>query len=91
MGDVVFALPWGKVHQRYTLVLDELVDGGDELLGHRVHQRRGDKRVAPVPFEEPDHTELVLQLGLVEVQVHAVDALDLKRHVLGEDLGSAAG
>jgi hypothetical protein len=44
-----------------------------------------------VTLEEPDHAELVLQLGLVEVEVHAVDALHLKGHVLGEDLTGAAG
>ena len=91
MGDVVFALPRGKVHQRHALLLDELVDRGHKRLGDGVHQHRGDNRVAPVTLEEPDHAELVLQLGLVEVEVHPVDALDLKRHVLGEDLAGAAG
>jgi hypothetical protein len=91
VGHVVFALPRGKVHQRHALVLDELVDRGHKRLGDGVHQRGGDKRVAPVAFEEPDDAEFVLQLGLVEVEVHAVDALHLKGHVLGEDLTGAAG
>ena len=91
VGDIVFALPRGEVHQRHPLLLHELVDRGHKRAGDRVHERRGDKRVAPVAFEEPDHAEFVLQLGLVEVEIHAVDALDLKRDVLGEDLGGAAG
>jgi hypothetical protein len=44
-----------------------------------------------VQLEEPDDTELVLQTGLVEVQVHPVDALDLQSDVLGENVTGTAG
>ena len=41
-------------------------------------------------LEEPDHPELVLQLGLVEVQVHPVDALHLESHMIGENIPNSA-
>lgn len=91
MGDVVLALALGEVDQVQALVIDEPVDPRDERVGHRVHQGGGGKRHPPVALEEPDHTAGVHQLGLVEVQVHAVDAVELEHDVVIEHVGHSGG
>src|SRR5579863_6960875 len=40
--------------------------------------------------KELDHPALVLQPRHVQVQIHPVDALDLERHVTGQDISGAA-
>jgi hypothetical protein len=72
------------------VALREVGDVGHELLADRVHQRRGGEWHPPMAFEEADHAQLVLQTGLVDVQIHTVDALDLQRDTLGQHLGDAA-
>lgn len=44
-----------------------------------------------VSAEEADNAARELQLGLVHVEVHAVDALDLEGDVVFEDLCGIAG
>jgi len=39
--------------------------------------------------KETNHTEVTLQLWLIDIQVHAVDALHFERHVFADDLGNA--
>ena len=39
VGDIVFALPLGKVHDRHALVFGEAVEAGDEALADRLQQR----------------------------------------------------
>jgi len=90
-GDVVLALTLGELDQRHVLVPAEPVDRRDEALADRVHQRRGRERRATVPAEEAHHTSRVLQPGLVDVQVHPVDALHLQRHMTGENISGSAG
>lgn len=41
--------------------------------------------------EERHHPVHVLQPGLIDVQEHPIDALNLKRHMLIEDISNAAG
>ena len=60
-------------------------------LGDRVHQRRGDELEPPVALEEADHAQLMLQLGLVQVQVQPVDALKLEGHMLVEHVCGGSG
>jgi hypothetical protein len=43
-----------------------------------------------MPDEEPRRTTGVLQPGLVHVEVHPVDALDLEAHMTGQDIGNSA-
>jgi hypothetical protein len=90
LGHVVLALARGEVHQGDPLRLDEGVDGGHEVLGHGVHEGRGNEGPAPVVLEEPNDARLVHQLGLVDVEVHPVDALDLQAHVVSEDIGGTS-
>ncbi len=37
--------------------------------------------------EESSHTPIRLQAGLIDVEIHAVDAFDLEGHVMPEDIG----
>jgi hypothetical protein len=91
MGDVVLALTPGEVDHRHARVATEPVDRGDKPLSDRVHQRRRGERRSPVPTEEPDRPVHMLQPGLVDVEIHPVDALDLQGDVVIEDISDAAG
>jgi len=42
-----------------------------------------------VADEEPGYAAAVLQPGLVDVQVHPVDRLDLEDHVIRQDVGDS--
>ena len=43
--------------------------------------------MAPVPDEERRDPGTVLQPGLVQVQVHPVDRLDLEQHMTSQHIG----
>lgn len=90
LGDVVFALVLGEVHQVQAVPVDERADRGHERLGHRGHQRRGREGVTPVEVEEPGRPARVLQQRLVHVAVHPVDRLELERDMPIENIGHAA-
>jgi hypothetical protein len=66
-----------------------MADVGGEPLGHRQHQRRGDKPVAPVLAEEVVDPLPVLQPRLPERQHHPVNAADLQHHMTGQDLSGS--
>ena len=87
LGEVVLAFP-AEVHQVQAVRLREVVDVRDEGLGDRVHQRGRGVLVTPVPDEEDRDPAAALQPGLIDVQVHPVDALDLQHHVIGQDVSS---
>ena len=74
---------FGREGDEGDLFLDgEGFDRPDEGLADRVHQRRGGKRVPAVVPEERRHAPLVLELRDVDVEVHAIHALDFQRDVL---------
>ena len=87
LGDVVLALPLGEGDQGDLFLLDEAIDRGDEGLAHGVHEGRGGEGLSAMEAEESGHAAVGLQPGLVDVEVHAVDAFDLEGHVLLEDIG----
>jgi len=64
-----------------------MIDVRCERGGHRRHQRGGSEQVTPVPGEERRDPGAVLQPRLVDVQVHAVDRLDLEQHMTGQHVG----
>jgi hypothetical protein len=68
-----------------------MADIAGERRRHRGHQRRGGKPVAPVPHEERRDPSTVLQPRLVEIQVHAIDRLDLEQHMTSEHISSTTG
>src|SRR5918992_6220962 len=56
----------------------------------RIHEGRGGEGVSPVKAPERGNTTLALELGLVDVEVQAVDTLDFQGHMLADDLGDGA-
>ncbi len=89
LATLVLALPLGEPDQVQPARIDVMADVGGEPLGHRQHQRRGDKLVPAVLAEEPVDALPVLQPRLAERQQHPVDAADLQRHVTGQDLSGS--
>ena len=81
--DVVFAFPGLEIDQRDPGPADEPVDTAYEPRADRHHQRRRRDREPPLP-EEPHHPALVLQPGLIQVQIQPVDATHHQRRVLAE-------
>jgi len=88
LGDVVFSLALGKGDQWDLFLLDEALDRSDEGFADRVHECRGGKGLTAVEPEERRDTTGRLQTGLIEVEIHAVDAFNLESHVLAEDIGN---
>ena len=86
-GHAVLTLALLERHDGYLFLFGKLLHLGDERLGDRIHQRTGGKPVAEMEPEETGHSSRPLQRRHVHVQVHAVDSLDLQRHVLPENLG----
>jgi hypothetical protein len=90
-GDVVFALLLGEGDYRDGACGGEGVDGLDESIADGGEQGRGGDEVSAVVAEEADHAEVALELGDVDVEVHAVDALDFQGDVVPEDVGDGLG
>ena len=88
LGNVVLALALGEGDQGDLFLLDEAIDRSDERLAHGVHQRRSGEGRSAVKAEESSHATVSLQPGLVDVEVHPVDAFDFQGHVLLEDFGN---
>src|SRR5512135_1468222 len=88
LGDVVLALPLGERDQGDLFLVDETLDRGDEGLADRVHESRGGEGLTAVEPEEGSDASFGLEPGLIDVEVHAVDALDLEGQVLAEDIGN---
>src|SRR5713101_535501 len=89
-GDIVFALPLAKLHDRNVVFFDEGIDLAQELVAHDSHQRRGSHRLAAMEPEKARGLFCRLQLRLIDVQVHAIDTFDCQGHVLAKDVGDAA-
>ena len=68
----------GECDQGDLFLLDEAIDGGDEGRAHGRHESRGGECLTAVEAEESGDTAVELQPGLVDVEVHAVDAFDLQ-------------
>jgi hypothetical protein len=85
--DIVFALPLGEGEDWDGVRGGEVGDGLDEGVADGSEQRRGGKAMSAVVPEKADHAQFALQLGDVDVEVHAVDAFDLQGHVRAEDIG----
>ena len=84
-GDIVLALPLGEGQDLDALLGGEGFDGLDEGVADGRQQGGGGEEVAAVVAQEADHAQFPLQLRDVDVEVHAVDALDFQSHVLAQD------
>jgi hypothetical protein len=61
----------------------------DKVPAHRVHEGRGRQRQSAMSTEELHNSLFGLQPRHIDVEVHAVDPLDRKLHVMTEDIGHA--
>ncbi len=76
--------------QRDAVFLGEALDLLDEGRADRFHERRRDHWLLAVVAKERNDPAVVLQLRLVDVEVHAVDAFDGKRDMFPDDFGNRA-
>src|SRR5215510_9091507 len=80
-GDIVFAFPLAKLHDRNLVVFYETLDCRNELLADRSHQRRRGDGLFPMVPEEPHGSVDMLQARNIEVQIHPIDAFHFQSHV----------
>jgi hypothetical protein len=85
-GDIVLALPFLESDHRDLFRLGKRLDTGHKRPGHGAHQARRSERLTAMVAKETDHPKVPLQLRLIDIQVHAVDALYFERHVFADDL-----
>src|SRR5262249_3632066 len=71
----------------------KLLDVANEPLRHRRYCRGGSKPLAPVNPQVPQNTTHRLQVRHVDIEVHAVDRLVLKHHMIDQHVrhGSCYG
>jgi hypothetical protein len=86
---LILALTLLELHQRNLLLFGELFHRRHEGFGHRVHQSRGSKFLAPVDSKKTRDSTFALQHRHVNIEVHPVDALPLESYMMIEDVGHA--
>jgi hypothetical protein len=89
-GNIVFALFFREGNDWDLVLFDEGVHLTQEGVGHDPQQRGGSNRLTAMESEETGGLFFRWQLWLVDVEVHAIDALDFQDHVPVKDLGNAA-
>jgi hypothetical protein len=85
----VFALPLVELHERHPLLGRKSFQRRDEAPADRAHQCPRWQRLAAMIAEKPHNSLLRLQPRHIDVEVHAVDPLDGKLHMMGKDFGHA--
>jgi hypothetical protein len=85
----VFSLSFAERHQRHILAHHKLFQRRHKAPTHRAHQGRRRQRLAAMVPEEAHYPKLGLQPWHIDVEVHPVDALDRKLHMILEDIGNA--
>lgn len=86
---VILALPLAELHQRYRVLCREALQLCHEAAAHRLHQRRRRQRLPTMLAKESHDPHLMLQPRHEHVEIHAVDPLDRKLHMMTEDIGHA--
>ena len=84
VGNVVFALPLLKAHHRDRALGGKPVDRRDELLADRVRQTRRRETRPPMAGKERGHPTRIGELAHIGVAIHAIDAVQLEDHVVGQ-------
>jgi hypothetical protein len=67
-----------------------VIDALQESLGDGLHLVGGHGSFSEVLAEEVEHGPGSLELGLVHVEIDAVQRFQLQRHVGGDDIGNGA-
>jgi hypothetical protein len=83
---VVLALALGEVDPRNAVVAGEAAYRGAERIGDARQRRGRGYRQSQLPMDVADQPRRVLQLWNINVQIHAVDAVDLEPHMFGQDI-----
>src|SRR5215467_15330674 len=93
LRDVVLSLALLKANEINAFPGHDLLDVTNEGLRHRRYCRGGGKPLAPVNPQVPQHTSHRLQVRHVDIEVHAVDRLVLKHHMIDQHVshGSCYG
>ena len=86
---VIFALTLMELHHRNLLLFGEALHGCYEGFGHLIHQGGGGELVAAVETKEFRDSTFTLQHRHVDIEVHAIDAIQLESHMMIEDVGNA--
>ena len=86
---IVFALSLVELHQRHPLLVRKSFQCRDKAPADRAHQRARWQRLAAVLAEKPHNSLLRLQPRHIDVEVHAVDPLDRKFHMMGKNFRHA--
>ena len=90
MHDVVLALTLDEINPRNTLLAGEAAHRRTEAIADRRQRRgRGDRQPQPA-VHKPHQPRRVLQLRHIDIEVHPIDALRLKTHMLGQDISHSA-
>src|SRR5262249_2993813 len=82
LRNVVLALALLEGNEINTFAGDELLNVVNECLGHRRDGRCGGKPLAPVNPQVSQHAAYRLQGRHVDVEIHPVDRLVLKHHMI---------
>ena len=90
-GNVVLANTFLEAYDRDFVVVGKAIDLADELLSHPRHGAGRGKDLAPMKTKERRRSASVLQTGLINVQVHAVDSFDFQHHVILNHIGNRFG
>src|SRR5215467_7378248 len=84
LGDVVLALALLKENEINAFTGHELLNVVNKRLGHRRHGRRGGKPLTLMNPQVPQHASHRLQGRHVDVEIHPVDRLVLKHHMISQ-------
>src|SRR5215475_4520198 len=82
LGDIVLAPALLEGNEINTFASDELLNVANERLSHRRDGRRGGKPLAPVNPKVSHHAAYRLQGRHVDVEIHPVNRLVLKHHMI---------
>ena len=85
----ILALASAELHERYLVLRHEAFQLRYKAPADRAHQRRRRQRLPAMSPEELHNSLLGLQPRHIDIQVHPVDPLDRKLHVMVEDIGYA--
>jgi hypothetical protein len=90
LGEIVLPLTLREMDQLQAPGGDETVNVRDKRLGHRIHQRRGRILMTAVTDEKPRDPATVGQPWHPHVEIHPVDRLHLKTHVISKGIRGTA-
>src|SRR5262245_14086116 len=86
LGNVVLARALLESNEIDAFGSDELLDIANKGPGHRRHRRRRCKPLAMVNPQIPHRGSHRLQVGHINVEIHAVDRLVLKNHMITQHI-----